>query len=218
MFAGILRCPDCGKAMHFLIRRGRNYHASYSCNTYSRYGKEYCSMHYIRYEDLYDVVLTDIKRYAELAKNHEQAFIDALNKAGNDNTKKRLAQYEKEIIKAEKRLSEISLIIKRLYEDSVIGKLTDERFCEMSKGYEDEGADLKTQVREAQKAISSYRDADSNSRQFTALIQKYFDIRELNSPTLNEIVSKIEVHEREIVDGEREQKVDIYYNFVGIIS
>jgi len=218
MFAGLLRCPDCGKAMHFLIRRGRNYHASYSCNTYSRYGKEYCSMHYIRYEDLYDVVLTDIRRYAEMAKNHEQEFIDALNKAGSDSTKKRLAQYEKEIIKSEKRLSEINLIIKRLYEDSVTGKLTDERFCEMSKGYEDESANLKSRIREAQKAISSYRDVDSNSRQFTALIQKYFDIRELDAPTLNELVNMIEVHEREVMDGERHQRINIYYNFVGILD
>jgi len=69
-----------------------------------------------------------------------------------------------------------------------------------------------------QVSVSSYKDADSNSRQLTALIQKYFDIRELDAPTLNEIMSKIEVHEREIVAGEREQKVDIYYNFVGIIG
>ena len=118
--------------MHHLKRTGRTCTATYSCNTYSRYGKEYCTMHYIRYEDLYDVVLNDIRQYAELAKDHEQEFVEALSKTGSDNTKKQLAQYEKELVKAEKRLSEISLIIKRLYEDNVMGKLADERFCEMS--------------------------------------------------------------------------------------
>jgi len=97
-------------------------------------------MHYIRYEDLYDVVLNDIRQYAEMAKNHEQEFINDLSKLGSDKAKKQLMQNKKEMVKAEKRLSEISLIIKRLYEDSVI------------------------------------------------------------------------------VNGERQQKVDIYYNFVGIIS
>jgi len=53
---------------------------------------------------------------------------------------------------------------------------------------------------------------------FAALIRKYFDVEELDAPMLNELVSKIEVHEREIADGERVQKVDIYYNFVGIIN
>ena len=219
IFAGLLRCPDCEQAMHHLKRTNRSCTATYSCNTYSRYGKEYCTMHYIRYEDLYDIVLSDIRQYAELAKNHEQEFVEALNISNSDNTKKQLAQYEKEIVKAEKRLSEISIIIKRLYEDSVIGKLTDERFCEMSKGYETENADLKEKVREAQKAIASYKDANSNSRQFTALIQKYFNVEKLDAPMLNELVSKIEVHEREITNnGERVQKIDIYYNFVGIID
>jgi|GEM_PF-4448153 len=67
---------------------------------------------------------------------------------GKRQYKKQLAQYEKELAKAEKRLSEISLIIKRLYEDSVTGKLTDERFAELSKDYENETAELKARVRE----------------------------------------------------------------------
>lgn len=115
-------------------------------------------------------------------------------------------------------MSEISLIIKRLYEDSVTGKLTDERFCEMSRDYENESAELKARVRELQEATALYREANDNSRQFTALIRKYFDVEELDALMLNELVSKIEVHEREIADGEREQKINIYYNFVGILS
>jgi len=175
-------------------------------------------MHYIRYEDLYDLVLSDIRQYAELAKKHEQEFVEALNMSNSDNTKKRLTQYEKEIVKSEKRLSEISTIIKRLYEDNVNGKISDERFYEMSKGYETESADLKTKVREAQNAIIAYRDANSNSHQFTALIQKYFNVEALDAPMLNEIVNKVEVHERKLINGERVQKIDIYYNFVGIID
>ena len=175
-------------------------------------------MHYIRYEDLYDIVLNNIRTYAELAKNHEQEFIEALCKIGNDNTKKRLAQYEKDIIKAEKRLAEISVIIKRLYEDSVIGKLTDERFCEMSKAYEEESAELKTRLIEAQKALASYKDGAANSTRFTSLIKNYFDIQQLDAAMLNELISKIVVYERDVVDGQREQLVDIYYNFVGIIN
>ena len=218
IFAGLIRCADCGKAMHYLKRTERNNAATYSCNTYSRYGKEYCSMHYIRYKDLYDVVLSEIRRYAKMAKSHENKLIEALNKTGSDNTKKQLAQYEKEIAKVEKRLPEISLIIKRLYEDHVIGKLTDERFREMSDSYEKENENLKERIREANKAITSYKDADSNSRQFTALIQKYFDIQELDAAILNALIKKIIIHEREIVDGERQQKIDIHYNFIGELN
>ena len=224
LFSGILKCFDCGKSMHHLVRPGRSYSASFSCNTYSRYGKEYCSMHYIRYEDVYDVVLNDIRHYAELAKNHEQEFVDALSKSGSETTKKQLAQAEKEIAKSEKRLAEISLIIKRLYEDNVIGKLTDERFYELSRDYENESTELKARVSELHKANATYRAATDNSRQFTTLIRKYFDVEALDAPMLNELVSKIDVHQSVNTNGKKgrwgtwEQKVDIYYNFVGIIG
>ena len=36
--------------------------------------------------------------------------------------------------------------------------------------------------------------------------------------TVKQIVNKIEVYERELKNGERVQKIDIYYNFVGILD
>jgi len=218
IFAGLLRCPDCRKSMHYLKRRDRTYTASYSCNTYSRYGKEYCSMHYIRYEDLYNVVLNDIQRYAKMSENYASMLIEALNKTGNDNIKNQMLQHDKEMTKAEKRLSEISLIIKRLYEDNVIGKLSDNRFFEMSNGYESESAEITAHICELQKAATSYKETNNNSRQFVALLQKYSGAKRLDAPMLNELVSKIEVHERERVNGERYQRISIFYNFVGILN
>ena len=215
IFAGLLRCGTCDKAMHYLIRTGRSYTASYSCTTYSRYGKEYCSMHYIRYEDLYSIVLNDVRRYAELAKNHELELVEAIRKSRYDSTERQLAQYRREIDKAEKRLSEISLIIKWLYEDNVIGKLTDERFYEMSRDYENESAELKEFISEAQKEISAHRDADSNSQRFTALVKKYFEVEALDAVMLNGLIEKIVIHERDVSEGERRQKIDIYYTFAG---
>ena len=66
--------------------------------------------------------------------------------------------------------------------------------------------------------IASYTEAADNSQRFTVLIRKYFDFEVLDAPMLNELVNKIEVHEREITYGERVQKIDIYYKFVGIID
>ena len=94
-------------------------------------------------------------------------------------------------------------------------KQINERFSELVNA---ESAELKARVRELQEATASYREANDNSRQFTALIRKYFDVEELDAPMLNELVRKIEVHEREIADDERVQKIDIYYNFVGILN
>ena len=53
---------------------------------------------------------------------------------------------------------------------------------------------------------------------FTAIIEKYLDIKELNKTVLNELIDKIGVHKAEKIDGERVQKVDIYYRFVGNLN
>jgi len=218
IFAGLIRCPDCGKAMHPLKRTDRTYTASYSCNTYSRYGKKYCTMHYIRYDTLYDIVFNDIRRCAKLAQTDENAFWETLNKSEIGKAKLRLSQYENEMDIAEKRLSEIGIIIKQLYEDSVIGRLSSERFFDMSREYENESTAAKAKIRKFQKEIASCKAVNDNSRQFTSLSKKYVDITELNASMLNELITKIEVHEREIFNGSRMQKVDIYFNFVGSIG
>jgi len=216
IFAGLLRCADCGKSMHYLKRNDRLSSATYRCNTYSRYSKAYCSMHYTSYEEMYDFVLKDIRRYAKLAKNKREEFMEILNKAESGKTAKQLAHYEKEIAESEKRLNEISLINKQLYEDNFTGKVVDERFYEMSRNFEYESEELRTRAREAQKAVISYNDASTNSLQFVALIQKYFKIKELSAPVLNELINKIEVYERE--KSKRKQRIDIHYNFVGMIK
>lgn len=47
------------------------------------------------------------------------------------------------------------------------------------------------------------------------LIKKHKNIKKLDKETLNELISKIYVHEKEVVDGEIIQTIEIYYNFIG---
>ena len=52
--------------------------------------------------------------------------------------RRRNAAKKKELEAAEKRIAELSAIFKRLYEDSVTGRISDERFTELSADYEAE--------------------------------------------------------------------------------
>lgn len=49
------------------------------------------------------------------------------------------------------------------------------------------------------------------------MVEKYIDIQELNARILNELIEKIVVHEKEIINGEKYQTVEVYYKFVGIL-
>ncbi len=53
---------------------------------------------------------------------------------------------------------------------------------------------------------------------WTALIRKYLDVRELDRSVVDELIDYIEIGERTNVDGQRHQDIKIFYRFVGLIG
>ncbi|HEY8363730.1 MAG TPA: recombinase zinc beta ribbon domain-containing protein [Tissierellaceae bacterium] len=141
MFSGLLRCSDCGKALS-LYSSDKKWDL-FCCVTYRSFGKSYCSAHYSRYEVLYDFVLKDIQRQIKAVLNNKEEFIkELLNKSMFEEGKTK-AQIEKEIKKNEFRLEELQKITKRMYEDMVLGRITNEVFGEFTIDYEKERNELK---------------------------------------------------------------------------
>ena len=56
-----------------------------------------------------------------------------------------------------------------------------------------------------------------NAQMFSNLIEKYADLQELDARILNELIDRIIIHEKEIINGEKFQTVKIYYKFVGVV-
>ena len=114
---------------------------------------------------------------------------------------------------------ELSTIFKRLYEDSVAGRITDERFTELSADYEVEQKQLKDRAAELEAELSKAQEATANADRFLKVIHKYTDFEELTHTLLREFVEKIVIHEGYHDENDtRKQDVDIYYNFVGKID
>ncbi len=76
-----------------------------------------------------------------------------------DGGKRRDAAKRKELDAAEKRIAELSNIFKRLYEDGVSGRISDERFMELSADYETEQKKLKERAAELEKELAKTREA-----------------------------------------------------------
>jgi len=217
IFIGLLRCPTCGMTLSYNKRHDRYVTGSYACSTYRRYGKKYCSMHYITYENLYDVVLKDIRKHANSVIIEPERLLKQLTEQSSLKNKKQIAQAEREIGKTQKRITELDNIVKRIYEDNISGKISDERFNVLLKDYEKEQTVLRGNLIKDKQNINDFSEIKDNSGRFAEIIKKYCDIQELDEKILNELIDKIVIHEREIQNGERTQKIEIYYNFVGII-
>ncbi len=119
--------------------------------------------------------------------------------------------------KIEKRLSQLDKILNKLYEDRALEKISEERYLSMGSNYENEYNELKFKQSELKGQIAQTETEEYNAKIFTDLIEKYINITELNARILNELIEKIVVHEKEIINSEKYQTVEIYYKFVGLV-
>ena len=107
-------------------------------------------------------------------------------------------------------------IFKRLYEDNVCGRISGERFTELSAEYEKEQRNLRERRTQLQAELARAKEATTNAEQFMAIVRKHTDFEELTHTLLHEFVDKIIVHECSYDEsGIRRQKIENYYSFVG---
>ena len=218
IFAGLVRCPDCGRALSYNIGTYKDFEGSFVCNYAKNKGKKYCTWHYITYKALYQTVLADIQRHTELLRKDLAKFEEALQSHTSSQNKKQLASLKKEQGKLQMRLEELSTITKKLYEDNALSKLSDEEYSRLSAQFSSERKETEERLSAIAEELREEECNLENVTRFTKIIAKYLDIKELNKTVLNELIDKIEVHEAEKIDGKRVQKVDIYYRFVGNLN
>ena len=102
-----------------------------------------------------------------------------------------------------------------IYEDNISGKLTDERFRNLSINYDKEQQELKIKIEQLSNEIEN---KDTDITQFISNVKKYTEIDKLTPEILNELIEKIIIHQTQKINGKKVQEIDIYYRGVGIIS
>ena len=84
-------------------------------------------------------VLSNLRNVTSYTAKHEARFMKLLIEQNEGGGKRRNAARKKELEAAEKRIAELSAIFKRLYKDSVTGRISDEGFTELSADYSNLG-------------------------------------------------------------------------------
>lgn len=218
IFSGLLFCNDCGKKMYFQSPvTDLNAKDHYRCSSYKN-NTSLCTSHWITDEVLQNLVLKNIQKVVSYMKNFEDLFIkEQLAKSSQDELKQ-ISKNKKELEQAKKRIIEIDNLFMHIYEDNISGKLTDERFRNLSFNYDKEQKELKTKIEQLSKEINNTEKKTTDLTQFISNVKKYTEITELTPEILNELIEKILIHQAEKVDGKKVQEIDIYYRGVGIIS
>ncbi len=218
IFSGLLFCHDCGKKMYFqspvIDLRNKDH---YRCSSY-KHDTSACSSHYISDDVLQSIVLENIQRVISYMKDYEDLFIQEQLAKSTQDELKQISKNKKELEKAKNRVIEIDKIFMHIYEDNVSGKITDDRFRNLSFNYDKEQQELKIKIEQLSKDIENTEKKDTDITQFISNVKKYTEITELTPEILNELIEKIVIHQQEKVNGKKVQEIDIYYRGVGIIS
>ena len=231
-FTGLLYCADCGAKMYNHrggAGRARNWKGElngkrrpdrdeYNCSTYNLSRQSYdkqCSQHYIRTEVVRKLVLETIKAVSDYVITNEEEFINRIYSSSRDKQKESIKSLKRKIAQDTKRVNELNMLMKKLYEDNISGKLSDKRFEFMLSEFENEQDTLKISMENAKAEIEKYESDTVRADKFIELVKRYTDFSELTTPMLNEFVEKILVHEADYSSGERVQEVEIYLNFIG---
>ena len=214
LFSGLVVCADCGSKLHFATCKnfeGRQDH--YICAKYKS-GRGTCSAHYIREDVLRDVVLERIRAVTEYIRADVEGFQEEWLMCRREEQEKSIREDKRRLEKAKKRLADIDKLITRIYEDMVLGNLSQERYQKMLEGYEAEQAELNNEVIGLEDWVATREEMEDNVDQFLALMEKYVDIPELTTTIVNEFIKQIIVYAPDKSSGKRTQKVKIVFNFL----
>ena len=224
---GYLYCSDCGRRLYnhrakacqttdkrngkTITKKAKNI---YTCPTYYIHHND-CSMHYISSESVGKLILETIKRATVYARNNEAEFIRIIREASNIKQNEAAKSHKRQITKNEKRITELDALFKKTYEDLSKGLLNENRFKQLSGGYETEQAFLTDQTITLKAELEQFDNDGLRADKFLELANRYTDITELTAPLLHIFIEKVIVHEADRSNGKREQQVDIYLNFIG---
>lgn len=178
-----------------------------------------CTAHYIRYDVLYQYVLTRIRHWAKEAHTDEGKLLENLLKAGD---RERAASKKKQAVelkKAEKRKAELDNMFAKMYEDWAASRITESNFNMLSQRYQKEQEEQEQKIQDCKTKLAAGQQTVEDAQKWVELIKQIGVPKELTAELLNTLIEKIIVHEATEDDfGFRQQEIDIIFRFVGKID
>ncbi len=219
IFSGMLFCSDCNKVLNIQrYKTAKGKKISFRCST-NRVSTKDCSSHSIAESLLMRVVLDDMKRVTHFARTHEELFRNYIHEKSSKETLSEIKQKEKEIAKLTKRNDDVRKLLKKLYEDNVSGKLSDENFETLTEEYDLENSQIKEQLPKHKAELEQMKSSMHSADRFIEQAKRYTDMKELSSELLRTFIDKIVVGEKEIKnDCTSPQDIWIHYREIGLLD
>lgn len=219
IFNGLIYCGDCHSKMRYHTSTSNKEIHYFTCSDNKVDYRGKCpGRHYVRADALEEVVKLELRRLVEMLEIDESYFAQLLLRKNDEERQKDKKFLESELQKAIARSNTVSQLYEKLYEDNVIGKVSDEWFVELSHKYEKERMDLKAKIADTRHKIEELKNTNSEYGKFISAIRRFMQMDNLTSPLLRELIDHIDIFETEGTGKSRTQRIVIYYRFIGYIE
>ena len=223
IFQGLVRCPKCGYALtpktdYRLKKKELIDFVHFSCSTYKKYGVNACSSHRIEARDLYNIVLEDIQYHGNMALSAKEDFVEKIIEKIEVEKIDEGKELSNKLELKKNQLAELDRSYEQLYEDRLEGNITERNFNLMNVSISKKQDKLIEEIKVLEGDIEVSFETEDNYKKFMNNISKYAKIKSLNRYILNQIIDKIYVYDKEEIDGQISQKVEIHYKFIGKLN
>ncbi|NBH78336.1 DUF4368 domain-containing protein [Clostridiaceae bacterium] len=221
IFNGLIHCGKCGGTMCSCGTTYRGEREKYwylSCG-YSHSSKG-CGKSRIRYRDLCELIRRDLNAVIDASEEDfdrlVQEAINATSTDAEDDSAESLAH-------AEARLKEIDATIRKLYTDSVAGRISDRTLASLIPDLEDEAEGLRALISTIQQQHAPIRSLEERYNKFYETAKHFRHIETLTREIVEAFIDHIEVYPKQLAEGYQiamptvpaTQKVVIRYKFIG---
>lgn len=213
-YTGIIECADCHSVCTARTRKlpqgGRR--VEYICNTYHRYGKEYCTTHLIREEVLDDLVYKELLRVKKMVHANWEA-IDALAK----DWAAQKFNAERQIDRLQERIS----VLKNEVEQILMERIRDKAHANI---YDVMLQKRDEAIQSAEQQINEYRDAQASIEARKESMRPSIDLLDaitsegsVSDAHLRMFVNKVYLHEQDgklrvefVLNADFQTHLDLY--------
>ncbi len=221
LLRGFLICGDCNCnliAQHAKVKTG--FSTSYVCSTYHHHFRR-CTSHSINEKLIIAKLIDTLQKLTEMYRNGE--LISYLDTVVFDDVKREQNETNEQLIKVNKRLEEIDVVIKNLYEDKVLGNISNEIFLDLHNSFREEKETLRNQVYSLSNKAVANRDNSQRINRFVQIIKEFSECEAITADTLNRAVifntiDHIVIGKRVPKEEKNQRQIDIYFKYVGLLG
>lgn len=192
-YGGLLRCEDCGRTfVGKRIQSKSGERVEYHCDTYHRYGKEYCSSHTVEERVLDQLITKELLRTKQMYEANFQAMEDLI-----DRWQPKASAAAAQIKKQQERIALLEEETEAILMERIRDKANAERYDRMIQKREAEIVAARKQIEALQNMEATLRDRQARLKKDIRMMDDILKEGTLSEANLRMLVDKIYIHEED---------------------